>query len=206
MYGILLAMLVYNLFLFFSIRERSYIYYVGTVASQLLFLFLDSKQVRYIRDELFNATYIVDMAERLIYPVMVIAALLFQRSLLRIWEHNPQLDRIVKILITCFGGVILLSFLPSEQYFQYSFVFFLFIGVPLALYNNIDAIRRGDVTALVHMAAMGVFLLGTVVLMLLQLVPFFPANIITTSAYRIGLIAQPMLLSISLAFRYNQIK
>jgi len=56
------------------------------------------------------------------------------------------------------------------------------------------------------MAAMGVFLLGTVVLMLLQLVPFFPANIITTSAYQIGLIAQPMLLSISLAFRYNQIK
>ena len=73
-------------------------------------------------------------------------------------------------------------------------------------YTNIDSIRRGNVTAIVHMAAISVFLVGVIVLMLLQLWPAFPNNQFTTNAYSFGLVAQALLLSLSLSFRYNQIK
>lgn len=205
-YGILLALLSINLFLFFSIRENSYLFYVITMAVQATFLFLDSKHLRFLLDEIYRASWWVDMLEREIYPLLVITALLFQRSLLRIWENNLKLDRLLKIMLGCFGIVVVLAFAPNEKIFQYPFIFFLVLAIPLAFYNNLDAIRRGNSTAAVHMAAMTVFLVGTIIMMMQQLWPAFPNNAFTSSAYNTGLILQALLLSLSLSFRYNQIK
>jgi|SaaInlV_150m_DNA_6_1039752.scaffolds.fasta_scaffold02047_5 two-component system, sensor histidine kinase LadS len=205
-YGILLAMVFYNLFLFVTIRESSYIFYVITISTQTIFLFLDSKHLRYLFDELYRASWWVDMSERIIYPLMAIAAFLFQRTLLRIWEYNIKLDNMVKLITLGFAAVILLTLVPNEKVFQYPFIVLISIGIPLAFYNNLDAIRRGNVTAAVHLAAMGVFLLGVIILMMLQLWPSFPNNAFTVNAYNVGLIAQALLLSLSLATQYNQIK
>jgi len=206
LYGILLALVFYNLFLFISIRENSYLFYVIAVSAQTAFLVLDSKHLRYLLNELYRGSWYIDMAERLIYPLLVITALLFQRSLLRIWEYNPRLDNILKALLLSFGVVMLLTLPANEKIFQYPFIFLLIIAIPSAFYNNIDAIRRGNRTATIHMAAMGVFMCGVINLMLLQLWPGFPDNTFTTNAYDVSLIAQALLLSLSLATQYNQIK
>ncbi len=204
-YGILLAMIFYNLFLFTSIRELSYVYYVAAISTQALFILLNSKHLRYLLEDP-NSSLLVNLMERIIYPALVISTLLFQRSLLRLWEHNVKLDRLVLGMLAGFVIVILLTFFPDEKAFQYLFVALLIVLIPLVFYTNIDAIRRGDATAIVHMAAIGVFLAGVVVTMLLQLWPAFPTNQFTTNAYNIGLIAQALLLSLSLSYRYNQIK
>ncbi|MDA1369524.1 MAG: sensor histidine kinase [Proteobacteria bacterium] len=205
-YGILLAMIFYNLFLFTTIRESSYLFYVLTISIQTAFIFLDSKHLRYLLDELYRGSWYVDMSERLIYPLLVITALLFQRSLLRIWQYNPRLDKVVQLALASFGVVALLTLVPNEKVFQYLYIFLLILTIPLAFYSNLDAIRRGNVTAVVHMAAIGVFLAGVVNLMFLQLWPGFPSNVVTVNAYNVGLIAQALLLSLSLSYRYNQIK
>lgn len=205
-YGVLLAMIFYNLFLFFSIKEQSYLYYVLAISTQAAFILLDSKHLRYLLGDLYSGGWAVDMAERNIYPALVITALLFQRSLLRIWESNIKLDRAVLALLSGFVLVVLLTFFPNEKVFQYLFVSLLVIAIPTAFYTNLDAIRRGNATAVVHMAAISVFLAGTVTLMMLQLWPDFPNNSLTTNAYNFGLIGQALLLSLSLSYRYNQIK
>ena len=205
-YGILLAMLFFNLFLFFSIKEPSYLFYVAAIATQTLFIFLDSKHLRFILDELYRGSYWTDMSERLIYPAMVLTALFFQRSLLRIWEYNVKLDNVFKVLLAGLALVVVLTFVPNEKVFQYPLILLIVIGMPLGFYANLDAIRRGNVTAVIHMAAMGVFLLGTTILLLQQLWPAFPNNVLIDSAYKIGLIGQALLMSLSLSYRYNQIK
>ncbi len=205
-YGILLALIFYNLFLLFTIKESSYIFYVAAIATQAAFLYLDSKHLRFALDQMYRASWGVDMAERMIYPLLVATAFLFQRSLLRIWEHNPRLDRVLLFLLGGFGLVVALTFIPNEKIFQYLFIALLVVAIPFAFYANLDAIRRGNATAVVHMAAIGVFLVGTIVLMFLQLIPAFPANVFTENAYDVGLIAQALLLSLSLSYRYNQIK
>ena len=204
-YGILLAMIFYNLFLFASIRELSYVYYVAAISTQALFIFLNSKHLRYLLEDP-NSSLLVNLMERNIYPALVISVLLFQRSLLKLWEHNVKLDKLVLGLIVGFGIVVLLTFFPDEKVFQYLFVPLLVLVIPLVFYTNVDAIRRGDATAIVHMAAIGVFLAGVVITMLLQLWPAFPNNQFTTNAYDMSLIAQALLLSLSLSYRYNQIK
>ncbi len=172
----------------------------------MAFIFLDSNHLRYVLDQLYQGAYWVDMAERLIYPLLVITALLFQRSLLRIWENNIKLDNLVKGFFGAFLLVLAVAFAPNEKIFQYLYIFLITLAIPLAFYTNIDAIRRGNVTAVVHMAAIGVFLSGVIILMLLQLWPGFPSNTFTENAYNMGLVAQALLLSISLSYRYNQIK
>lgn len=205
-YGVLLALIFYNLFLYISIRENSYLFYVVAVTSQMGFLFLDSKHLRYLLDELYRGSWYVDMAERLIYPLLVISALLFQRSLLRIWEYNLKLDKILKALLLGSGAVMLLALAPNEKVFQYPFILLLAVVIPVAFYNNLDAIQRGNLTARVHMTAMGVFMGGVIILVLLQLWPEFPSNAFTNNAYSFSLVAQALLLSFSLATQYKQIK
>lgn len=205
-YGILFAMIFYNLFLFFAIREASYLQYVFMIITQAAFLFLDSKHLRYVLDQEYQSVWIVDISERLIYSLMIITGLLFQRSLLRIANFNPKLDRLILTFLGLSVLVALLAFIPDEKPNQYSIIVSLVLVIPLSLFANYDAIKRGDSTAIMHTVAMGAFLLGTVMLMGLQLMPGFPDNELTANAYSIGLVAQALLMSLTLAFRYNQIK
>lgn len=206
LYGILLAMAFYNLFLYLTIRESSYLFYVIAITSQAIFLFLDSKHLRYLLDDFYLSSWWVNMSERIIYPLVVITALLAQRSLLRIYEYNPRLDMVIKVILGAFGLVILLTFVTNEKVFQYLFITLLIVAIPLAFYSNIDAIRRGSLTAVVHLAATSIFLTGAIVLILLQLWPDFPSNAFTNNAYNIGIVMQSLLLSLSLSAQYNQIK
>ena len=137
---------------------------------------------------------------------MIITALMFQRSLLKIWEYNIKLDNVLKVLLGGLVLVIVLTFVPDEKVFQYPLILLIVISIPLAFYNNLDAIRRGNVTAVIHMSAMAVFLIGATILLLRELWPSFPNNAFTGSAYKIGLIGQALLMSLSLSHRYNQIK
>ncbi len=205
-YGILFAMIFYNLFLFFAIREPSYLQYVFMIASQALFLLLDSKHLRYLLNQEYQSVWLVDISERLIYSLMIITGLLFQRSLLRIANFNPKLDRLILTFIGFSVFVALLAFIPDEKPNQYSVILSLVLVIPLSFYANYDAIKRGDSTAVMHTVAMGAFLIGTVMLMGLQLAPGFPDNEFTANAYSIGLVAQALLMSLTLAFRYNQVK
>lgn len=205
-YGILIAMVLYNLFLFISIREPSFLYFVLAVSSQLLFIFLDSKHLRFLTGDMLDTGWAVNLAERIVYPLLLITALLFQRSLLRIREYNEALDRVVVGTLVAAGLVVLASLTPSEKPYQYSFLAVTFFAIPLAIVINFDAIKRGITTATVHLAATSVFLLGSCILIFRQLWSQFPDNGFTENAFVFGLIAQALFLSFGLAYRYNQIK
>ena len=205
-YGIFIALIFYNLILFFTIRESSYLYYVLCMSTQALFVFLDTKHLRFLLNSFTDPGWLVDTMERLVYPLLILTTLLFQRKLLRVDEFNPNLDRLVRFGVVGVALVVVLALLPNEKYFQYFFIFTILLAFPLSFYINIDAIRRGDETAVVHMAAISVFLFGAFNLILLQLLPGYPNNSITNNAYDAGLIVQALLLSVSLSFRYNQIK
>lgn len=206
MYGVLLAMTFFNLFQYITIRERSYLLYVLAIGAQTAFLFLDTRHLRFLLGDFTTSIWFVDIVERLIYPAVVIGFIAFQRSLLNIPENNPLLDKVGRWFIAAFGIVALLSFIPDEKYFQFLFVALLAIGLPIAFYPNLEAMRRGDYSAAVHMAAMSTYLAGAAVLLLVQTVPGFPVNGLTANAYNIGQIAQALLLSFSLSTRYILVK
>ena len=205
-YGILIALAIYNLFLYVSIREIGFLHYVLATGTQLAFIFVDTKHLRFVTDTMVDGGYFINLSERIVYPALVVTTLLFQRSLLGVPDYNRQLDKVILFVIGACGAITVLTLLPSEKPYQYLFLSVTFFAIPLAFFINIDAIRNGVITALVHLAATSVFLLGATILMLRQLWADFPDNALTANAYTYGLVSQAMLLSFGLAWRYNQIK
>ncbi|MES3008361.1 MAG: response regulator [Pseudomonadota bacterium] len=205
-YGILLAMIVYNLFLYVSIRESSYFYYVLAIISQLAFLFLDSKHARFINDSLWINPWLINMAERDIYILLGITTLQFHRCLLQVWTYNPALDRLIKGLILIFFMVLPVSLLSDEKIFQSLYLALIIAAILLVIFTNTDAIRRGIATAKVHLAATSIVLLGASVQMSFQVWSLLPSHWITAHAYKTSLLAHALLLSFGLAFRYNMLR
>lgn len=205
-YGILLAMIFYNLFLFFSIRERSYFYYVLAIVCQLTFLFLDSKHARYINDSMWINPWLINMAERDIYIFLGITTLQFHRCLLQVWTYNPPLDRLIKGLIAAFILVLPISLFNDEKFFQSLYLALIIAAILLVVFTNIDGIRRGIETAKVHLIATSIVLLGASVQMSYQVWNLLPSLWITANAYKASLLAHALLLSFGLAFRYNMLR
>ncbi|MDO9318103.1 MAG: response regulator [Gammaproteobacteria bacterium] len=205
-YGILLAMIFYNLFLFFSIRESSYFYYVLAIVCQLAFLFLDSKHARYINDSLWINPWLINMAERDIYIFLGITTLQFHRCLLQVWTYNPSLDRLIRGLMAAFVLILPVSLLNDEKVFQSLYLTLIIAAILLVIFTNIDGIRRGIETAKVHLIATSIALLGASVQMSYQVWNLLPSLWITANAYKISLLVHTLLLSFGLAFRYNMLR
>lgn len=205
-YGILLAMICYNFFLFLSIRERSYLYYVLAIAVQLGFLFLDSKHARFVNDSEWINPWFINILERDIYILMGITTLLFHRSLLQVASYNAGLDRRIRWLIGLFALSLPLSLLEDEKIVQGAYLVLIIAAILLIFYTNFDAIRRGITTARVHLAASTILLLGASVQMSYQVWRLVPGNWFTTQAYELSMLAHVLLLSFGLAFRYNSLR
>lgn len=205
-YGILLAMIFYNLVLFFSIRERSYFYYVLAIVCQLAFLFLDSRHARYINDSLWINPWLINMAERDIYIFLGITTLQFHRCLLQVWTYNPALDRLIRGLIAAFVLLLPVSLLNDEKVFQGTYLALIIAAILLIVFTNIDGIRRGIETAKVHLIATSILLFGASVQLSYQVWNLLPNLWITTNAYKTSLLAHALLLSFGLAFRYKMLR
>jgi diguanylate cyclase (GGDEF)-like protein len=92
-FGILLGLLLYNLFLFFCLRDRSYLWYVTSIGTIGLYL-LGSNRLTY--------EYLTDFppmaALRLnlgFLAISMIALLLFVRCFLQTGQRAPLLDRVI---------------------------------------------------------------------------------------------------------------
>lgn len=205
-YGILFAMICYNLFLFFPIKERSFLFYIFVAGSQLLFLFLDSKHARFIFPETEIIFWIINILERDIYLLMGIAYVQFQRVLLQVKYHNRLLDNLLKIIILIFVGNIILSTFTDEKPVQFIYLIFIPVSMILILITNIDAIRKGVDTARVHLAATLVFLFGAGIQLSYQVWELVPESWFTSQAFHLGMLSQALLLAFSLAYHYNNLK
>lgn len=205
-YGILLAMICYNFFLFLSIRERSYLYYVLAIVVQFGFLFLDSKHARFVNDSEWINPWLINILERDIYILMGITTLLFHRSLLQVATYNMTLDRTIRWLVALFALALPLSLLEDEKIVQSVYLSLIVAAILLVFYTNFDAVRRGITTARVHLAASTILLLGASVQISYQVWRLVPGNWFTMQAYELSMLAHVLLLSFGLAFRYNSLR
>ena len=203
LYGLLLAMMFFNLFQFIRLRDRVYLLYVLAIGAQTVLLFLNAHHLSFLLGDFTTSLWLLDTAERLIYPAAAVSFIAFQRSLLNIPQNNSFLDNVGRWLITAFCVAALLSLIPDKTYYQFSLITLLVIGLPVVLCSNLDSMRNGNRSlALLHSAATSACIIGITAHLLVEAVPGFPVNIFSASAYNLGLITQALLLSLSLSTRY----
>jgi len=195
--GSMISLILYNFFLLLSTRSYSHLYYVLYSTSILLFL---SGQFGLGFQFIWpNAPALNDYLLVCSLAGSVLFGLLFCASFLRIQAVIPEFRWAFWLLLAAVGlCLIAILFTPSRHLLTLITPFVILFVVVSA----IVAQRRGLVEARLFLYGWLVFLAGSV-LYALQKIGILPINHLTENAIVYGSIGEALLLSFSLAHRFN---
>jgi len=202
-YGIILVMVLYNLFLFFSLRDRNYLYYVLYIISYgLTQLSLNGIAYEYLWPGLPSWS---NKSLAFLVGLLLFWLSKFSSSFLIIRHHAPKMDKLFSMLMGLSLLVMLFSFTGAYQMAARVGVGLLLVFVLLAMTAGIITWRKGYRPARYFVTAWFIFLFGSF-LYLLRAFGLTPNNFITTYSMQIGSALEVVLLSLALADRINIIK
>jgi signal transduction histidine kinase/CheY-like chemotaxis protein len=202
-YGVLLGMLVYNLFIFLSVRDTSYLYYIFYIASFGLYqLSVNGAAVEYFWPD--NPWW-ANAATPFFIGCAGLFGSQFARSFLQTKNHSRWLDRLLIALIA-FGALVVGLSLMTSYALSLRLATILALTFTVVIFAaGILAWWRGLRVARYFIIAWSAFLLGGIVntLMVLGLLP----NVfLTMYASQIGSAIEVALLSLALADRINAMR
>ena len=202
-YGILIVMILYNLFIFVGIREQSYLDYVLFIASLTL---LQADVNKYTYEYLWpQAPSWTIHSIPMIVSFTVVLAMRFITGFLESADRYPAGHRILlwagRLQIP---GVFIPLLVPHSLAAIYC-LGLAGVGIVAAIVTTVKIMLDGYEPARYFLFAWGAFLLGalTIILRNFQLVP---VNFITAYGLQIGIALGVLLLSFSLAARIRSIK
>lgn len=199
-YGVLLGMLVYNLFIFISVRDTSYLWYILYIASFGLYqLSVNGAAVAYFWPD---SPWWANAATPLFIGAAGLFGCQFARSFLQMARHSRAFDRLLQALVGCSALVMAMSLAAS-----YGLALRLATALALAFTLCIFAAGlfawwRGMRVARYFIIAWSAFLLGGLVNTLMVL-GYLPNLFLTMYASQIGAALEVGLLSLALADRIN---
>lgn len=202
-YGVLLGMLVYNLFIYLAVRDTSYLYYIFYIASFGLYqLSVNGAAVEYFWP---NNPWWANASTPFFIGAAGLFGSQFARSFLQTASHSRWLDRLLVLLIACSAIVVALSLMTS-----YALALRLATALALAFTVTIFAAGifawwRGLRVARYFIIAWSAFLLGGAVNTLMVL-GYLPNLFLTMYASQIGSAIEVALLSLALADRINSMR
>jgi signal transduction histidine kinase len=202
-YGVLLGMLVYNLFIYLSVRDTSYLYYIFYIASFGLYqLSVNGAAVQYFWPD--NPWW-ANAATPFFIGCAGLFGSQFARSFLQMAAHSRWLDRLLLALVAFSALVIGLSLMTS-------YALALRLATALALTftvvifsAGIFAWLRGLRVARYFIIAWSAFLLGGIINTLMVL-GYLPNVFLTMYSSQIGSAIEVALLSLALADRINAMR
>ncbi|NWD25800.1 response regulator [Pseudomonas yamanorum] len=202
-YGVLLGMLVYNLFIYLSVRDTSYLYYILYIASFGLYqLSVNGVAVQYFWPD---SPWWANAAVPFLIGSAALFGSLFARSFLHTALYSRWINRLLLALAVSGAVVMVLALFTS-----YALALRLATGLALVFTVTIfvAAIKAwycGQRMARYFIIAWTAFLLGGVVNTMMVL-GYLPNVFLTMYASQIGSALEVALLSLALADRINSMR
>lgn len=202
-YGIVLAMLVYNLLLYLSIRDTIYLHYVGYISAfVLLQLSLNGLAYEYLWPNMpvWNGHALI-----LFLSFSVLFATQFTRALLETRQVLPKNDKVMIGLMAVMGLGALMSLFIS---YSIMIRFITLVGLCTMFYLNIIGFvcwKKGVKLSSIYIASWSIFLVGSAVYGL-KASGALPSVFITDYAIQIGSALEALMLSFALAYRIKLLK
>ncbi len=201
-FGLVIAMILYNLMLYFALRDFLYIQYVSFVASGAVTLAsLNGLAHEFIWQ---SSPLWSDVSTYIGFSVTLAFLLTFLRRMLNTQRLLSKLDIYIRMLI---GLLFLLPFCiyaSIQTFSEASAILFGFTGAFILGISVYCAIKR-ERSAYYFVSAFSVLCLG-MILTGLYATKIIPANFVTTNGMQIGSAFEMLLLAFALADRFNQIK
>ncbi len=202
-YGVLLGMLVYNLFIFLSVRDRSYLYYIVYIASFGLYqVSVNGAGVEYFWPD---SPWWANAATPFFIGAAGFFGCQFSRSFLQTSQHSRWLDRLLMVLMV-YGAVVMALSLSTSYALALRLATALALCFTVVIFTaGIVAWLRGLRQARYFIIAWTAFLLGGIVNTLMVL-GYLPNFFLTMYASQIGSALEVGLLSLALADRINTMR
>lgn len=203
-YGIVLVMILYNLFVFMAVGERSFLYYVGYIAAMPLFLAsLHGVTFQYLWPE---ATWWNDQSIIVFLNLVVLFGGAFSIRFISVTRQNhPWLNRWTWAMIMTAGMLALAGLLIPYQWLILPSILVAFVGCSTMLMLSVVRWIKKDPAARYYTVAWVFMLFGGIVLALSKFT-MLPRNLLTENATQVGSALGVILLSIALADRLNREK
>ncbi|MDP3558544.1 MAG: 7TM diverse intracellular signaling domain-containing protein [Bacteroidota bacterium] len=202
-FGLMMVIILYNLFIYFAVRDKNYLYYVVYV----LFTFLTQTSLQgYTFQFLWPNNPAIANYILFIVPSMTgITGILFMKVFLEVKSFSPLLNKITYIL--CIPYLISICFLLTRSFIASQVILELnsMIISIFMLITPIIILRKGYKPAKFFLVAWSVFLLG-IFIYILKDMEILPFNNFTRYTMQIGSAIETVLLSFALADRINILK
>jgi signal transduction histidine kinase len=199
--GIMVLILFYNIFLYFSIKEKVYLWYSFYVISITWFM---STIFQYVFEYLWPSTPIINDFAVASSAMTIFTATLFTRSFLNTAKFTPRLHKISSIFIVVSIVIFILVFSP----YKIPALMLAQLGILLmAIYfliTGISILRKGYKPAKFYLFAW-IFLIIGFVAAILESVNILPV-LYYVNWIQIGSVIEVTLLSFALADRINMYK
>ena len=202
-YGISIALILFNLLLFFSIRDVNYFYYVCyNTCYMLLQLSLNGLAFQFLWPE---SPYWSNIATPIFIGLSLFTVILFSDSFLRVRDFSQTFYNYLNVLKAMTIAVAVMPFFFSYQLsVMLSAIIALFVA-PSVLIAAFMVNRKGYRPAKYFIIAWTVLLVG-IILYALKNLGAIPVGFISNYAIQIGSALEVILLSLALADRINLLK
>lgn len=201
-YGVLFAMFCYNLFLFITLRERTYFWYLVYGLNVALFA---SSFDGILFKQLPNLLYLQTVGIYVLMYLHCLSAAQFSRHFLNTPQHFPALDRALRLLMLAITGLLICAPLLSLSHWSRLAsitVLCTSLGLLLTgLYVWSRGVRHGSYYVLAWSVMLVAFILATSGSLGVELFGSYGSTTV-----KIGVTIELISLSIGLAYRINQLK
>lgn len=198
-YGVMAIMVLYNLFVFVSVREANYLYYVLYVASMAAFMAsLQGLSFQYLWPE---ATQWNDHSILIFLGGVVLFALVFARNFLQLKEMR-RLNRLFNVLIFFSSSIILFSGVFPYHLMIRLLIATAVVGISLAIFSGVLRWGQGYSSARYYTIAWSLVFGGGVILAMNKF-DILPRTFFTENIIQFGSLLEIILLSFALADRLN---
>ena len=200
-FGLLGGLILYNLLLYFSIRDRAYLYYVGFASALTAWQFSNAGLLaQFLWPGSALAHYYATLVPLCLGGML---SMPFARHFLQTPRFAPRLDRAAVALAWAWGGVLLLCLKPPLSPGQLVAPWLVVLGTLVLIAMAVDGLRERRPAALPFTVAWTSLWVGALVYVLYR-VGWLPPHPLVTNAPMIGAALEMLLLSFALADRFRR--
>ena len=201
--GLMLVMAIYNFLLYFSLRDKAYLYYVGTV----IFGLLTSLAINKISGQYFWPNQ--PNLDKTIYITFAGISMFFSSRFAAIFlelkEHHKLLNKFMWVIACLSLLLTLLSFILTLEQITPFGRWLVLLSFPSYIIVAIIAYKKGLVVAKFYLLAWIPYVLGLLI-RTMHGANWIPTNQLVLSSIEIGGALEIMLLSFALAYRIKKIQ
>jgi two-component system, sensor histidine kinase LadS len=199
-YGAMLVMLLYNLFLFFGIRDINYLYYICFIAGQIMYQFmLNGLAFQYLWQD---AIWWANNSLPCFMGFATFWAVFFARSFLNSKTNAPMYDLLYRVALPLLALSSVSSLVIPYSLAIKITTFFAMVVAPFLIFNAILEWKNGYEPAR-YFAISWISFIAGVVLYTLKTFGVISSNTLTNLTLQIGSLLQVILLSLALVGKFN---